>query len=198
MGIIPRRGFPCVWTPTTRFRMAVDAIAFRCSALCLSRVLFTVRLLEARLTIRTRPLMGSTYSRLGATLGSPKLRLLSSSVSFVSLSCFIPLPPLYSSCSPAGYLSNRSSSPACCCVPRLSQLLRDLALRLHHPPLRLPGLQGIAPLPRNDPVAPVSLKLDNTHNSRYALMWGFCLGGDIRRNFLNPSATTEYVEKTRH
>src|SRR5712672_3479030 len=27
MGIIPRRGFPCVWIPTIRFRMAVDAIA---------------------------------------------------------------------------------------------------------------------------------------------------------------------------
>jgi len=29
MGITLRRGFPCVWTPTIRFRMAVDAIAFR-------------------------------------------------------------------------------------------------------------------------------------------------------------------------
>src|SRR5712675_1961292 len=28
MGIIPWRGFPCVWTPTICFRMAVDAITF--------------------------------------------------------------------------------------------------------------------------------------------------------------------------
>ena|SRR5712671_1724003 len=29
MGIIPRKGFPCVWIPTIRFWMAVDAIAFQ-------------------------------------------------------------------------------------------------------------------------------------------------------------------------
>src|SRR5712671_3284758 len=50
-------------------------------------MLLTVRLMEARLMIRTCPLMGYTYSRLGATLGSPKLRLLS------LLSHFCPLSP---------------------------------------------------------------------------------------------------------
>src|SRR5712671_7605718 len=41
--------------------------------------------------IRTCPLMGYTYSRLGATLGSPKLRLLS------LLPHFCPFSPLYQS-----------------------------------------------------------------------------------------------------
>src|SRR5882672_443267 len=61
--------------------------------------------------IRTCPLMGYTYSRLGATLGSPKLRLLS------LLSHFCPLSPLYSPCSLGSYPSTCPSSPARCCVP---------------------------------------------------------------------------------
>src|SRR5712671_2001188 len=67
--------------------------------------------------IRTCPLMGYTYSRLGATLGSPKLRLLS------LLSHFCPLSPLYSPCSLGSYPSTCPFSPACCCVPRPFQLL---------------------------------------------------------------------------
>jgi len=35
MGIIPRRGFLCVWTPIILFRMAVDAIAFHTLPTCL-------------------------------------------------------------------------------------------------------------------------------------------------------------------
>src|SRR5712675_3400282 len=35
MGIIPRRGFPCVRIPTTRFRMAVDTITLHTLSTCL-------------------------------------------------------------------------------------------------------------------------------------------------------------------
>src|SRR5712672_4350612 len=85
-GDYPLEGFPCDWTLTIRFGMAVDAInvseptyLFDLSTvrLVFPCILLTVRLIGARLTIRTCPLMGRTYSRLGATLGSPKLRLLS-------------------------------------------------------------------------------------------------------------------------
>src|SRR5712672_3653332 len=50
MGIIPRRGFPCVWIPTIRFRMAVDAIngpELLCPIYCTPCVSF--RLLTIRL-----------------------------------------------------------------------------------------------------------------------------------------------------
>jgi len=63
--------------------MAIDAIPFSYSdypstvRLVFVSCLITVCLLKVWLTIWTRPLMGCTYSRLGATLGSPKLRLLS-------------------------------------------------------------------------------------------------------------------------
>src|SRR5712671_4980717 len=56
--------------PTYLFDLSTVRLVFPC-------ILLTVRLIGARLTIRTCPLMGRTYSRLGATLGSPKLRLLS-------------------------------------------------------------------------------------------------------------------------
>jgi len=85
-GDYPLEGFPCDWTLTIRFGMAVDAINVSETTYLLDRstvrlvfprVLLTVRPMEARLTIRTCPLMGRTYSRLGAMFGSPKLRLLS-------------------------------------------------------------------------------------------------------------------------
>src|SRR5712671_5505054 len=131
--------------------------------------------------IRTCPLMGCTYSRLGATLGSPKLRLLS------FLSHFVPFSPLYSLSSLGSYPSIRSSSPACCCVPRPLPTTKRPCL----PPIPFP-LSG------NNPVVPVCLKPNNVCNPRCTLTRDFYPGGDIRRNFLNPSATTEYVEKTRH
>src|SRR5712672_3970910 len=103
--------------------------------------------------IRTCPLMGCTYGKLGATLGSPKLHLLS------LLSHFCPLSPLYSPCSLGSYPSPCPSSPARCCVPHPFQLL------------------GV-PLSRNDPVVPVCLKLNNACNSRCTLTRDFYLGGD--------------------
>src|SRR6267154_1523177 len=109
--------------------------------------------------IRTCPLMGYTYSRLGATLGSPKLRLLS------LLSHFCPLSPLYSPCSLGSYPSTCPSSPACCCVPHPFQLLGGLVPHLYGLPLCLLGPQGVAPLSRNGPVVPVCLKLNNACNS---------------------------------
>src|SRR5712675_1592738 len=83
--------------------------------------------------IRTCPLMGYTYSRLGATLGSPKLRLLSLYLTLSSfpsvpslqprelspnlflslrvLLCAAPLPTPRRSCSPS-ILSSSASSRA--------------------------------------------------------------------------------------
>ena len=122
--------------------------------------------------IRTCPLMGCTYRRLEATLGSPKLRLLS------LLSHFCPLSPLYSLCSLGSYPSTCSSSPACCCVPRPFLLLGGLVPHLYCPPLCLQGPQGVAPLSRNDPAVPVCLRLNNACNSRCIPAWDFYLGGD--------------------
>src|SRR5712671_4241468 len=82
-------------------------------------------------------LMGYTYSRLGASLGSPKLRLLSVSVFSVSL---LPPSPLYSLYSLGSYPSTCPSPPACCCVPRPLQLLGSLIPHLYCPPLCLPAL----------------------------------------------------------
>jgi len=76
----------------------------------------TVRLMEAWLTIRTCPLMGCTYRRLGATLGSPKLRLLSSFVS-LSLLSLRSTPCL----SPASPPLEPSSCVLLCAAPALIQ-----------------------------------------------------------------------------
>src|SRR5712671_727064 len=79
-GDYPLRGFPC-----DRFLLYASGWPLMPSMFPkLPTCLLTIRLVKAHLTIRTRPLMGRTYSRLGATFGSPKLRLLSLS----------PLPPV--------------------------------------------------------------------------------------------------------
>src|SRR5712675_3027977 len=98
--------------------------------------------------IRTCPLMGCTYSRLGATLGSPKLRLLS------LLSHFCPLSPLYSPCSQGSYLSTCPSSPAYCCVPRPFQLLGGFVPHLCCPFLCLLEPKRAAPLSDNGHATP--------------------------------------------
>src|SRR5712672_1560418 len=118
--------------------------------------------------------MGCTYSRLGAMFGSPKLRLLSH---------FRLLSPLYSPSTQRSYLLTCPFSPACCCVPRLSQLLRDLPHRYRSPLCSLRH-QDAVPLSENDLAVPVYPQLDNACNSRCTLARDFYLGGDIRRNFL--------------
>src|SRR5712672_1873787 len=93
----------------------------------LFRVSLTVRLMEDWLMIRTCPLMGCTYSRLGGTLGSPKLRLL-------SFRLLIPLSPSSLHVLSVAYQAIYRSVllfPACCCVPRFLQLLRGLVPHLY-------------------------------------------------------------------
>src|SRR5712671_116212 len=75
--------------------------------------------------------MGHTYSRLGATLGGPKLRLLSDFCLFCFT--FVSLLSVLSLCSLVGYLSTRSSPPACCCVPRPPKSPRESSPRLYGP-----------------------------------------------------------------
>src|SRR5712672_1516486 len=123
--------------------------------------------------------MGRTYSRLGATLGSPKLLLLSLSSPSTPFPSVLPL-------------------PACCCVPRP---LLDVR-RSCPPPILFPFVTartlGRSPPSQKRSRDPDCLSLNNVCNSRCILTRDSHLGGDIRSNFLNPSATTEYVEKTRH
>jgi len=122
--------------------------------------------------IRTRPLTGCTYSRLGATLGSPKLRLLSL---LSTLSSF----PFVLSVQSRELLLSSFLFPARCCVPRpLPNYSKTLALTLTVSPLRLLGPQGVAPLPTNNPVIPARLRLNNARNSRCLLTRDFYLGGD--------------------
>ena len=139
------------------------------------------------------PLIFSYLSRTWESLG-PQV---TSSVFCLLYLTFVPF-PLYSLCALISYLSTCPPSPACCCVPRSPQRLEGLAPHLYCPLLRSSGPLGVAPSPTDNPIIPVHLKLNHPCNSRRTLTRDFYLGGDIRRNFLNPSATTEYVEKTRH
>jgi len=86
MGIIPRRGFPCVWTPTIRFGMAADAI----NDLRISMDL-TVRLMEVLTDDPDLPSDGPVLIEdLGRRLGAPSYvfcRLLS-----LCLFCLFGLP----------------------------------------------------------------------------------------------------------
>ena len=127
--------------------------------------------------IWTCPLMGRTYSRLGATFGSPKLRLLSSFVSFVSFSppplCTLPVArqAIYQT-------TSLSLRVAVCRAP--FQLLGSLILHLNRPSLCSLNPQGVAPFPINDLAAPFHLRFNNVFDSRCTLTRSFYLGGDNR------------------
>src|SRR5712675_834753 len=113
--------------------------------------------------IRTRPLMGRTYSRLGATLGSPKLRLLSL---LSLLSRLSPVsPPLQSERSS---LNLFPFSHALLCAASLVTTKRLCPIHIISPPCLL-GPKGAASLTGNDLVVPVCPHLNNTCNSRRTL-----------------------------
>src|SRR5712672_2099861 len=118
--------------------------------------------------IRAGPLMGCTYSRLGATLGSPKLHLLS------LLPRFCPLSPLYPPCSPGSYPLTCPPSPACCCVPRPSSntCKEDFPPPIYTVPLCVRQDSKAQPLsPQTISQSPFIHRLDNARNSRRTLTW---------------------------
>src|SRR5712671_2317142 len=131
--------------------------------------------------------LGSTWESLGPQV--------TSSVSSTSL---YPLSPLYSPCNLGSYPSTCPFSPACCCVPR------SLPTTEKSSPPPIPSLSafskalGHSSSSQKRPRSPRSPRSNNVRNIRCTLLRDFYSGGDIRRNFLNPSATTEYVEETRH